>query len=316
MRVRRSLEFDRENEAAWIISAVLSGLPHRLDTRSKAGKSMECDFAIDFVGGTRAVLEVTSSTVEKRAQQVKLVGSGAWECPGITRNWSVTLEGAGHDRAGARISRFKSLAPPYFSILEQECPLGYGDLLHYDVSVELSPSARAAISSLNELGAPHGSLLDKPPYGSPHVYLGWAYADVNNDPSLNEVVESAALSNQKKLERYSDSQRHLFIWIDQTDYRNAADLFTFNIPKESPTLPTSIDRVWVGPWSPGINYEGSLHSLISSNGRDPWIQHVNPRVSAYYESNDGKSLVKLDHLTKGVHPFGSSKPWRLVPEID
>jgi hypothetical protein len=271
---------------------------------------MESDFEIRLTSGLRVILEVTSSTVESRAQQAGLIGSGAWECPGIQRNWSVTLQGAGPATTGARVSKFKNGATPYFATLEKECPLGYGDLLNFNFSIDLSPSARSAIFALNELGARHGSLLDKPPYGSPHVYIGWAYADVNDDPSLNDVVESASLSNQKKLEQYEDSQRHLFIWIDQTDYRNSADLFTFNIPTEPPRIATSLDRVWVGPWSPGINYEGSLHSLISSDGTGSWIRHIAPRVSAYYESNESKSSVKLDHLTRGVHPFGSSKPWR------
>lgn len=274
---------------------------------------MESDFEIRLASGVRVVLEVTSSTVESRAQQVKLIGSGAWECPEIQRNWSVTLTGAGPRKAGARITRFKSEAAPYFAILERECPYGYGDLLNYNFSTDLSLSARDAIFALNELGSPHGSLLDKPPYGVPHVYIGWAYADVNDDPSLNEVVEGAALSNQKKLEQYGDSQRHLFIWIDQTDYRNTADLFTFNIPSEPPRFASSIDRFWVGPWSPGINYEGSLHSLLSSDGRDPWIRQVSPRVSDYYEKNEITSSVKLDHLTKSIYPFGNSKPWRSEP---
>jgi hypothetical protein len=305
-------EFDRENEAAWIISTVLSGLPYRLDYRSKGGKTMECDFEIYLPSGLRVALEITSSTVRNRAQQLKLIGGGAWDCPGIKRNWSVQLDGAGPRKAGTRIDTFKSQAGSFFVTLEKECPYGAGDLLNADFSIELSRTAQMAIAGLNELGARHGSLLEKPPYGFPRIYLGWTYEGASDDPSLNEVVEKAALSNREKLEQQSDCERHLFVWIDQTDYRNWADLFTFQFTNDTPHLPESISQVWVGPWSPGINYDGSLQSLLSSNGTDPWIRHVGPRVSEYYERNRGKSPVMLKHLTDGVHPFGTAKPWRSV----
>lgn len=273
---------------------------------------MECDFEIRLPNGSRVTLEVTSSTVSNRAQQVKLI-ERMWKCPGIQRNWSVSLDGAGHRKAGARINRFKSEAPPFFVTLEDQCPLGHGDLLNFGFSLELSPTAHEAISALNDLGARHGSLLDKPPYGSPHVALGWIYDNVAEDPSLNEVVGKLTQSNLMKLEKYANGERHLFIWIDQTDYRNYADLFTFQVPTESPVIPASVHRVWVGPWCPGINFDGSLQSLLSTHGTDPWVEHVGPKVADYYAHNEGKSTVKLEHLTNGVHPFGSAKPWRTAP---
>lgn len=305
-------EFDRENEAAWIVATELSGIPNRLDDRSKRVRSKECDFEILLPDGSRVSLEVTSSTVKERAEQVRAIGSGAWACPGIERSWSIQLDGAGRRKTGARVKKFKSNSPSHLVQLEKECPLGGGDLLNFDFSLEFSEAAREAIAALRELGVRHGSLLDKPPYGPAYAAIGWVYDSVPNDPSLKQVVEEAALANQGKLNMHSDCERHLFVWIDQTDYRNWADLCTFQVPSEPLDVSSSVDQVWTGPWSPGINFDGSLHSLISSRGNEPWIRHMRPSVADYYQRNTGKSAVTLKHLTEGRFPFGNAQPWKTL----
>ena len=301
-------EFDRENEAAWIVAAELLGIPKRLDDRSKRVGPMECDFEILLPDGSRLILEVTSSTVKERAEQAKAIGSGAWVCPGIERNWSIQLDGAGRRKTGAGVKKFKSHSPAHLVQLEKECPLGGGDLLNFHFSLDISEAAREAIVALRELGVRHGSLLDKPPYGPAYAAIGWVYDGVPNDPSLKQVVEEAVLANQGKLKKHSDCEKHLFVWIDQTDYRNWADLLTFQISNEPLEFSTAVDRVWTGPWSPGISFDGSLHSLISSRGNEPWIRHMRPSVADYYQRNKGHSSVTLKHLTEGRFPFGNAQP--------
>jgi hypothetical protein len=72
-----------------------------------------------------------------------------------------------------------------------------------------------------------------------------------SDDDLNLALMPAITNNIDKLRRATADERHLFVWLDWSDYRVQAAIFSIvtlgRLPGSPPEFPEGLDVVWAMP---------------------------------------------------------------------
>jgi hypothetical protein len=274
---------DIELEAAWTVAALVAGRPARRDKQGAPDGTH--DFDILLPDGRTIALEVTSSTVGEVVGMWKAIRELDWCIPGLTRSWSAQLQAAGPGKAGTAVRRFHQQAAQWFNILGAEVPYGAGDVIGDAAKLPLSEKAKEAVAKLKALGAKGATAVDATVNGGkpaivvgtvgPGGFIGWSAVDA--------AVETALTDNADKLAKASADERHLFLWVDNTDNPSYVAMATFSPAGEAPNFKGRADVVWVGLWMNGVLGWTNVHSLWKATSGSAWEQIRVPDTRAYAE---------------------------------
>ncbi len=241
---------------------------------------MTHDFDLLLSDRRTVALEVTRLTVPEVVEMWDAIEDLDWACPELTYNWSISLNSAGRGRAGARVKRFRTKAPPLLAALERHSDGRFGDILSGD-NRERTEEERRAIEQLRRLGARSGGPVGQPAAGPALLLVGTVGPGGTVDgTAVNEAVEREAANNLEKLLAAPGDERHLFIWADSTDPGAHVAMVSFARPGP-PLLPDGIDAVWVGLWQRGVNLQSNASTLWHVTPGAPWEILPVPTVRDY-----------------------------------
>jgi len=270
---------DREQE--WSAAALVLGLigGSALMTDIPGARSRTPDFKITRAGGGTIALEVTATTVNNVASTWDAIHKESWSSDVLTSNWSVFIRAPDRSSFPIRINGLAEKVAPHLTALE--CAgvdtFGPNDGLHG------SDEEMAATRHLYELGVVQGCVLAAPCPGEPaEIAIGTVGAFSGPWVDLvNRAVEREVEANKEKLANASADERHLFVWVDQTDPNCQAGIILGPTPATSPCIPNGIDAVWIAPWLPGPTVPTS--TLWRVEAGTYWesmpVRYIDPRES-------------------------------------
>ena len=244
--------WDEERAAAEIVGAQLGAAA--MEKRDVPGApSGTHDYDI-HIGDRVIALEVTSATDGDVRSLWDTVHDQEWEAPSLGRSWGLTL------KPGSRTKGLAEKALPFLRTLEA------GGVEKFDDSYPSRLSSDGVLQAqrqLSELGIRNGISMDSKPTRIVVSVIGpsgWGSAD-----TLTYLVERAAQRKVEQLGRATAEERHVFLWLDWSDYdAQAAMHFVMDLgvlPKSPPALPEGIDKVWVMPFAVS---DGRSRPLLSA----------------------------------------------------
>ena len=192
------------------------------------------------VGSKTIALEVTSSTDEETTKLWKSVDKQEWEEPTLTRSWGLVLT------PGTHVKTLRSGVALHLHLLES---VGIWKFDESRPPRTWPPEALLALDTLRKLGVRRGHSQIDPPT---RIVIGvngpggWGDRD-----DLNRAMERSIAEIIEKLRRATAEARHLFVWLDWTDFEaQAAMHFILDLgifPNVPPTMPDGLDEVWTAP---------------------------------------------------------------------
>jgi hypothetical protein len=227
-----------EHAAAHVVALMQPGV--WLDPRDEGGRQMH-DFDIVHPDGQIDALEVTLATLDElvEAKQAHSKHVGHWmDVDGLRRSWYV------FSTSRARFSRWR---PGRLADLLRGLEHRAMERFSFGHDARRLP-ASAAVA--HELGidaassqAGTGGVLVLPPNDD----SVWVSDHMNpGKHAIRELERTAeAADNRRKLESSGRSERHLFVWIDETNYLPWSDLHRGQIPRRPPELGSSITMGWL-----------------------------------------------------------------------
>jgi hypothetical protein len=118
----------------------------------------------------------------------------------------------------------------------------------------------------------------------PSINIGTIGSWCSETSSVHSAVEREALNNSEKLTAAEANERHLFLWVDDTDPTSVEELTNFRLPKANPELPVGIDVVWVALWMRNVNSQSNTYALWHVTPDLGWKIERTPAVRAYAEA--------------------------------
>jgi hypothetical protein len=242
---------ERENEGAWTVAAVLGGdRPERRDVVGAPDGTHDFDITIR----RRVVaLEISSTTVPEVAQMWHVIHDLDWQFPDLPESWSISLHASARGQAGPLVRRFHERAPLLLRQIHDEHPNPVGNFLYDPDRDGLSERTRYAVKELRKLGARSGGTVGTMTGSPPSICISTVGTWASDHSSVHGAVEREAINNAEKLGRATADERHLLLWVDDSDPASLQELTTIQLPTEQPVLPAGIDVVWVALWMRRIN---------------------------------------------------------------
>lgn len=227
------------NESECIAKAVVEVvLPGSRMTFQESQSNHECDFALELPSGEVACLEVTASVDERHKEVLDVLTHPRKRGPFVTarlcqHGWYV------HPEPGAEIKRIRQRVDEYLHRIE----LSGVSKFFAPFDAHDNPAIQRIWEDLKiEAGAqmewklPRQIGLAVPGQG------GWV------DPEhivLTVEREAGKTDNQVKLAAVQCEQRHLFIFVDASDFDTWGPMLRELMPPRTPSLPESVTHVWV-----------------------------------------------------------------------
>ena len=245
-------QWDEEKAAADIVAAqVGAAQPDKRDVPGAPPGTHDYDL---HIGDRTIVLEVTSATDGEVRSLWDTVHDHEWEEATLGRSWGLTL------KPGSRIKGLADKAVPLLRTLEAQGVEKFDDSYP---SRRSSDVTLRALHQLSEIGIRNGISMNSKPTRIVVSVIGpsgWG-----SSGTLINVVERAAQRKVKQLSRAAADERHLFLWLDWSDYdAQAAMHFVMDLgvlPEHPPSLPAGIDKVWIMPFAV---MDGRTRPLLSA----------------------------------------------------
>lgn len=234
-----------EKRAEQIVASVTGGEIHTMDVPGAPPRTH--DFTVRLPDGRLVAVEVTRHISGSHLGLVKEIRhptrersgfAGSWELPGLADSWHLTLSVS----PPASIRRLYAEAAGLLNAVPQDAP----DLFRPRQDSDLYRLGVRAVLKLPNVRPPQVICAPKEGDFDPTVL---------NAPTGHLVVQAIEQNigeNAEKLERADADERHLFLWLDFSERRTLADLGFTGTPSVVPSLPASINAVWVAePMIPG-----------------------------------------------------------------
>ncbi|MGB8195929.1 MAG: hypothetical protein WCF25_02845 [Acidimicrobiales bacterium] len=256
-----------QEQAAELVGIVLSGEFESYDDNSE-------DAMVDFMGQTSigsVALEVTSTVDQHMFSLSRDVQPSVGFADHLRYEWSLRMPWS--------ISRpSKNFLPNLLATLEElEPSLSaehldlFGDALGREEEAA-SPHAWA-IRRLQGLGFADGSARRAEAGWPGGIHIGFGGFMPSGDPIL--AVTEALESNCDKLLKTPAQERHLFVWVHETNLAMTIRLLLNLGPNEAIDL-CGIDQVWVAPWQENTAIAFPLARTWVQHAKGAWHQVERP----------------------------------------
>jgi hypothetical protein len=77
-------------------------------------------------------------------------------------------------------------------------------------------------------------------------------------------------NNYEKLLRAVATERHLFVWVDRSDWESESKMFLHELPKAILPMHKQLDAVWLGLWSPKFQSWSNVGALWKAGKDGNW----------------------------------------------
>ncbi len=104
---------------------------------------------------------------------------------------------------------------------------------------------------------------------------------------LEDFIAEAIDDNAEKLDRAAADERHLFIWVTESDHTNWPRLATDQVPSGGPSYEAPVDLVWVGLWSYRYSTESFAARLWTISRDGAWLSQTVPATRSYASARLG-----------------------------
>ena len=130
-------------------------------------------------------------------------------------------------------------------------------------------------------------------------------------PPINTEVEKAIHANIEKLTKAAADERHLFIWIDSTDWACFAPLSFGTLPTTRPTLAKGVDKAWVAADLRGPLVPTSYH-VVGDAHRAVGIRDQSLQWAARHLDLSGDLCHAREPAQRGLGAFSCARSWILA----
>lgn len=232
-----------EDHAAQTVAALLDGTPTRRDVVGAPQRTH--DFDVVTSAGRIVALEVTSRVDAAVAAFWK--GNRSLIDPtGLTYSWSLTVPHPVGSPTDPRLRDLARHAPGFLASVEPHLPPGCVELMGSLENLEGTPAHDAALG-LKSLRVINANPL--PRFGGVTSQAALGTSGHPREVPLARVITEAIAANAEKLARATADERHLFLWVDNSDTPNWNRLYLEQEPLVGPEYGPCIDMVWVALWS-------------------------------------------------------------------
>lgn len=239
-----------ECEAAWTVAAIIGGRPQRRD--GDGAPDQTHDFDIHVVSDDVIALEVTSSVFGEVAAFWRSLAETTFGIDELRLCWSISVT---HPHLGPNTPQVKDLRKYLVAqLLTIEAHLSDGVVdVMWEPEAFVGTEAAGAIVRLRQLGVNTANPLQV--FNSERAQVGVGTGGFHRHLSMKQVIENKIADNDKKLAKAQATQRHLFVWITDTDIGNSVAMALDQLPQDEPDTFGCSDVIWVGLWSPGYRAE-------------------------------------------------------------
>lgn len=265
-----------ELEAAWTIAAILLGRPERRDRPGAA--SMTHDFDIEVPTRGTIALEITTSVFSEFAAFWRGLANTTFDTEALQNSWSISVTPPSEGSNTPSVKRIRNELLSLLIRVEAHLPLGVIDVMWADDAFH-DTDAIGAIHGLRSLGVTTANPL--PRFGSDRRQVAIGTSGFRRHTSMTQVIEERVRDNSAKLARAKAAEKHLFVWITDSDIGNSVTMALDQLPDEGPESMDGIDVVWMGLWSPGFSSESWAQRLWSFSLVQGWTAHRIPLVRTY-----------------------------------
>lgn len=264
-----------------VLEELLEGSSERQDLPGDA--SGRHDFDVTLPDGTVVAVEVTACIDEEAAGFEAALKQHAvhFDVDGVERSWEIRLAEA--TRVNGLIERITSrlveLERWGIDGLARPGPFDTSPMVRYGPAAGASGHDRVAVEQVLDMGVDTAWAFDRADGRQCVEFIRRSGGGSGNTEYLvTAEVERAAAIKDSVLSRPSSQardSRHLFVWIDP-DFCGAVEFGLWSghpAAAPRPSLPPSIDEVWVAMWSltpgEGIGYVVVWHGTSENGWRYP-----------------------------------------------
>lgn len=199
------------------------------------------DFDVVGADGSVAPLEVTLATIGElaEAQRAHLKHVGHWlEVGGLRNAWHVFSTSR---------SIFSRWTPDRLADLLRELEREDVEKFFFPMDAMRLPTAAAVAHQLGITAAFAGNGPGRVLVSAPNDDREWVSDHEDPGKHAIQTLERAAAEsdNRRKLDAAGGPERHLFVWIDETNYLPWSDLDRGQVPRRAPELGGSVTTGWL-----------------------------------------------------------------------
>lgn len=227
------------------------------------------DFDIELPNGLRIALEVTTAAEPSVISQRHAAFAREWTNPRLTNNWWITIRDS-PARTQNSITRVVQTMSPLLEQFERAGLTmveprreGRGK----DRSATLPPEMEAERQEMLRLRVAAARAWGQPAAGEDAaILISFRRGLTGQSWDLNELVVARARHKLEKLLGADANERHLFVWLDNSQAAAELAMETLPPPSPGPPLPPGIDTVWLAT----IGSDSRVARLWQAGPREPW----------------------------------------------
>jgi hypothetical protein len=259
----------RESEAAGAVSKMLQGFVTVRDVPEAPNGTHDFDIARN--NGNIVALEVTSLTVQNVMAMEAAIKKRKWRDERLAFDWSPMITMAARKSMGADIAKFHQSVAHICKSLEDRGGTHHGALTGEDLIANGTFRDKSPVDpdllKLYELGVRHLNVFV--PYdGGGQISIG--FVGMPENESINDLLIPVTESNVEKLRRATASERHLFVWVDRTDWETESKMILYQLPTSPLSMVESLDALWLGLYSPKFKTWTNVAALWRADREGNW----------------------------------------------
>ena len=263
----------KESEAADAVSMMLQGIVTARDVPEAPNGTH--DFDIVRINGNIVALEVTSLTVQNVMAMEAAIKERNWRDERLAYDWSPMITMAARKSMGTDIAKFHQSVAHIFKSLEDRGGTHHGALTGEDLIANGAFRDKSPVDpdllKLYKLGVRHLNVFV--PYdGGGQISVGFVGTPENE--SINDLLMPVMDGNIEKLRRATASERHLFVWVDRTDWETESKMFLYQLPLSPLSMVKSLDAVWLGLYSPKFKTWTNVGALWRADREGNWADET------------------------------------------